>query len=141
MAGETRPPSGGRRRPPTVINLEATEVANGPTADETRPDSEAAAASAQESPAWSPDAPPPPESALPPSDPPAGSPDGAADEQQRVESPPPRRGWAAMLPVNAVVAGALSGLVVFLALWLAGAFAGGRDADLSPRLAAIEKQL
>jgi hypothetical protein len=41
------------------------------------------------------------------------------------------------------LAGVIGGLLVFLLLWLFGALSGGRDAsaDLSPRLAAIEKQL
>ena len=40
-------------------------------------------------------------------------------------------------------AGVAGGLLVFLLLWLAGAFPGGRDApaDLSPRFAKLEKQL
>jgi hypothetical protein len=45
--------------------------------------------------------------------------------------------------IGAGLAGAAGGLLVVLLLWLGGAFSGGRDTspDLSPQLAAIEKQL
>ena len=48
--------------------------------------------------------------------------------------------WA---QASAGFAGVIGGLLVFLLLWLFGALSGGRDApaDLSSRLAAIEKQL
>ena len=67
------------------------------------------------------------------------------------EDPPPeRRPPFAFIPealpwaqASAGFAGVIGGLLVFLLFWLFGALSGGRDApaDLSSRLAAIEKQL
>jgi hypothetical protein len=66
------------------------------------------------------------------------------------EPPPGRRPPFAFMPealpwaqASAGFAGVIGGLLVFLLLWLFGALSGGRDAsaDLSPRLATIEKQL
>lgn len=157
-----RPPSnpqGSRRqRPPTVIDLEATEVPSQPVAPEPPVNEAAPAQTPQSSP---PDAEPSPKaeetaisqpmvpptqaSESPPSKPPPSEPPlGAAPE------PPPRRrfGWLpeelSWSQASAGIAGAAGGLLLFLLLWLVGAFSGGQDssADLiSPRLTAIEKQL
>ena len=53
---------------------------------------------------------------------------------------PEELSWA---QASAGIAGAAGGLLVFVLLWLVGAFSSGREpsADLSPRLASIEKQL
>jgi hypothetical protein len=142
-----------------VINLEATEVEAGPTAAAPRTDTPA-----EQQPAPAPSAgaaafiPPTPEHPTqvaaeplpsqppprkpPPPEPPGGPPSGAA--------PSSGPGMFAWLPeelswaqASAGIAGAAGGLLVFLLLWLVGAFSGSRDpsADLNPRLAAIEKQL
>ena len=130
MANE-KPPSPGsrRRRPPSVIDLQATEVPPEKPASAPEPQAEAAA------PVSDPPSPPPP-----------------SPEPPRAETPPhpKRRSAFAWLPeelswaqASAGITGAVAALLVVLLLWLAGAFSGGRDrsADLSPRLAAIEKQL
>jgi hypothetical protein len=130
MADENRPDPQNtrRRRPPTVIDLPATEVP-----------SESAAPEAAVSP---PSDPPQPASSEPPPppEPPRAEP----------EPPPGRRPPFAFVPeqlswshTGAAVAGVAGGLLVVLLLWLGGVFSGGREpvVDLSPRLAAIEKQL
>jgi len=130
MADENRPDPQNtrRRRPPTVIDLPATEVP-----------SESAAPEASVSP---PSDPPQPASSEPPPppEPPRAEP----------EPPPGRRPPFAFVPeqlswshTGAAVAGVAGGLLVVLLLWLGGVFSGGREpvVDLSPRLAAIEKQL
>ncbi|MEY2457750.1 MAG: hypothetical protein QOK06_2887 [Acidimicrobiaceae bacterium] len=118
-----------RRRPPTVIDLPATEVPSASAAPEASvsPPSEPAQPASSETP------PPPPE-------PPRTEP----------EPPPGRRPPFAFLPeqlswshAGAAIAGLAGGLIVVLLLWLGGVFSSGREpvVDLSPRLAAIEKQL
>jgi hypothetical protein len=150
MASEKRPPestNNRRRRPAAVIDLEATKVAPETTAS--GPPAEAASAPPEPLLAESPPAPPPqevevqPEQALPP--PP---PEPPAEPPRAAMPPPPERdapvswlfGGLSWLHASAGITGAL---LVFFLLWLVGAFSGGRDssADLSPRLAAIEKQL
>ena len=116
MANEEGPPGSQgtrRRRPPTVIDLPATEV---PPESATPPPQEP------------PDEPPRPE----PEPPPARRPPFAFLPQQL--------SW---YHASAAIAGAAGGLLVVLLLWLGGAFSGGREPppDLGPRLAAIEKQL
>jgi hypothetical protein len=158
MASSKRPPSdppGGRRkRPPTVINLEATEV----------PPESAASPSASEQPA---DTPPqatemsvPPSSAKPeetpfekaafePPPPPPREPEPprAAAEEQPERRPPPAGFPGSSGPqIMAGAFGAAGGFVLFLLLWLFGAFSSSAPVipvqpDLSPRLAAIESQL
>jgi len=132
MADEKPPGSPGtkRRRPPTVIDLPATEVPSEPTM--AAPEAETAASPpsdpepmrSEPSPA-EPSPPPPPE-----------------------EPPPEPRPPFSFMPAPsswpvAGAAGIAGALVVALLFWLLGAWSGGRDAaaDLSPRLAAIEKQL
>jgi hypothetical protein len=69
--------------------------------------------------------------------------------RKSAEPPPGRRPFFAWphepswKPLASGAAGAASGLLVVLVLWLTGAFTGGREAtpDLTPRLAAIEQQL
>ena len=162
MASGKRPPSDGsrRRRPSAVIDLKATEVVE-PAAAESRADAPApppqpAAVSPspqvstplpeapfippspeppyQAASARGPSGPPPPEP--PPRDPPPG--------------PPPSGRSFAWLPeelswsqASAGIAGASGAVLAVLLLWLFGAFSSGRDhsADLSPRLASIERQL
>lgn len=158
MANEKRPPGSQgtrRRRPPTVIDLEASEVL---------PETAAPQAPAASS------APPPPSDPLPKPDdafiPPLPmTPSAAAFERASYEPPPPpppepprvepeqrpgRRPAFTLLPeepsrtpLAAGIAGVTSGLLVVLLLWAFGAFSGGRDssADLNPRLASIEQKL
>jgi hypothetical protein len=127
-----------RRRPPTVIDLPATEIPPEPAAPP--PSSEAdpqpvnphQAAFEQASPEPQPP-PPPPESPRAEPEPPSG-------RRPPFAFLPERWSWTHAI---AVLAGAGGGLLVVLLLWLGGAFPSGRDAstDLSPRLAAIEGQL
>jgi len=137
-------PGGRRKRPPTVIDLEATEVPEASTqateppapqqqAEEARvaPDDVKASETAAEQVAFEP---PPPEPPRP------------SDEPERLKSeqaaaPPARSAW--MPQALAGVAGAAGGLLLVLLLWLSGMFSGGSDpnADLAPRLLAIEGQL
>lgn len=133
MADENHPPeppNTRRRRPPTVIDLPATEVPSESTAPEASvsPPSEPAQPTSSE--------PPPP----PPPEPP----------RSEAEPPPGRPSPSAFLPgqlswphAGAVIAGVAGGLIVVLLLWLGGVFSGGREpvVDLSPRLDVIEKQL
>ena len=151
MASDKRPPQQRRRRPPTVINLEATEVGSGPVAPEPRVEAAAeppAAEPVQPEPSPKPDdvfIPPPPE-----------RPSAAAQERGRSEPPRsdlPHAGAArrpiAWLPdglssaVRSGIAAVAGGLLVFVLIWLTGALSRPREAavDLSPRLAAIERQL
>src|SRR3954468_7265010 len=117
MADKNRPsagtPSARRRRPATVIDLEANEGAP-----------EAAA---------SPEPPP-----APPPEPPPAAPEQPSPE---LGSAPPSRPSVTMpwSQIGAGLAGAAGGLLVVLLLWLGGVFSGARDtsSDLSQRLAAI----
>jgi hypothetical protein len=166
MASIKRPPSdppGGRRkRPPTVINLEATEVppessttppaTETPLASETTPAGETPAAPQQaaETPTPPPEKPaesryerfafepPPPQDPEPP----------RAAEQPQPERRPPPPGFlgASASQMIAGASGAAGGFALFLLLWLFGAFSSTppvppRQPDLTPRFAAIEKQL
>ena len=152
MASDKRPPQQRRRRPPTVINLEATEVGSGPVAPEPRVEAAAeppAAERLQPEPSSKPEdvfIPPPPE-----------RPSAAAQERGRSEPPrsdPPHAGAArrpiawlpdglSSAPVSSGIAAVAGGLLVFVLIWLTGALSRPREAavDLSPRLAAIERQL
>jgi hypothetical protein len=172
------PPGARRRRSPPVINLEATEVPppgseSAPAADTPAPQQQAAETSIpmpdkpSEGPfgreAFEPPPPPPPEPAIesapPPTPPEPPRPSEAsqpkATEQRAAEQPiepppsggPPRQTWS---PVMAGLSGAAGGLVLFLLLWMFGAFSNGQPVsapiqasapDFSPRLAAIEQQL
>jgi hypothetical protein len=137
-------PGGRRRRPPTTIELQATEVA--------APKPSAEPAASERTPPVAPALDPKPEPAAqaafePP--PPREPPPRQAGEFGRDEPGPARRRLA-WLPeelswpqVNSAAAGAAGGLIAFFLLWLLGAFSGGREPamDLSPRLAAIERQL
>jgi hypothetical protein len=125
MADENRPDPQNmrRRRPPTVIDLPATEVPS----ESAAPEASVSAPSEPAQPASSETPPPPPP-----------------------EPPPGRRPPFAFLPeqlswshAGAAIAGLAGGLIVVLLLWLGGIFSSGREpvVDLSPRLAAIEKQL
>jgi hypothetical protein len=154
MSNEKRPPNfqgSRRRRPPTVIDLPATEVPSDAAAPEPGAQVEASAPPPSDPP------PQPGETSVPPpvtpqqaafdngSEPPPPESPGSDPEP-----PPGRRPPFAFLPealpwaqASAGFAGVIGGLLVFLLLWLFGALPGGHDssADLSPRLAAIEKQL
>jgi hypothetical protein len=139
MADENRPPdpqNTRRRRPPTVIDLPATEVP-----------SESATPEASVSPPAEPQQPATPQQASvePPTPPPPPEPPRAGPEPPPASRPP-----FAFLPeqlswphAGAAIGGVAGGLLVVLLLWLGGIFSGGREppVDLSPRLAAIEKQL
>ena len=117
-----------RRRPPTVIDLPATEIPQ-----------DAAAAPPSE---------PPPLPQEPPDEPPQRPPHEPPGAER--DPPPERRPPFAFVPddmswahASFALAGTAGGLLVFLLLWLFGAFPASHPAspDLSPRLAAIEKQL
>ena len=146
-----RSPGARRKRPPTVIDLPATEVPSEAAA----PEPPVEAASPPSDPVPKPDdafIPPPPVTpaaaaaeASPP--PPPEPPETPKSEG---EPPPGRRPAFTLLPeepsrahLGAGLAGVAGGLVVVLLAWLFGAFTGGRDAsaDLNPKLAAIEQQL
>ena len=156
MANEKPPGSPGarRKRPPTVIDLEASEVV--PRTAGAEPPVEAAAPP--------PSDPPPTDNAFVPPQPdiPNKTPDQTPEQagsgqasseppppppppepRRTAEDPPPGGRPFFVWPAAASAAGAAGGLVVVLLLWLAGAFSGGRDAqpDLTPRLAAIEQRL
>jgi hypothetical protein len=157
-SGKNRPPGGQderRRRPPPTIDLEATEVAARPAAAEPQ------AASPAEPPPPKPDdapapqpeqakfVPPPPEQPAPPKSE-SPPPDPPSEPPPRRPDAPPDRGLLTWLPeelswqqVGGAAAGACGGLLIVVLLWLLGAFSTGRDpaSDLSPRLAAIERQL
>src|SRR5262245_18737792 len=158
MASEKRPPQQRRRRPPTVINLEATEVDPAASAARAAPiEPQAAeppvAESAQPS-ASKPQTASKTEDVFIP--PPAERPSPAAGGRGPSEPPPsdpptgPVRRPIAWLPnslsaalIGNGVAAVVGGLLVFALIWLTGALSRPRDAavDLSPRLAAIERQL
>lgn len=106
-----------------MIDLPATEVASEPAAPEPQAEATASPPSDPEPPRSEP--PPPPQ-----------------------EPPPGRRLLFAYMPEPASwpvagIAGVAGALMMALLFWLFGALSGGHDAasDLSPRLAAIEKQL
>ncbi len=121
-----------RRRPPTVIDLPATDV----SAESVVLAVSVSPLSGPMEPTSSETPPPPP----PPPEPPHAEP----------EPPPGRRPPFAFLPeqlswshAGAAIGGLACGLIVVLLLWLGGIFSKSREpgVDLSPRLAAIEKQL
>src|SRR5882724_8504771 len=172
MANEKRPPGSPgtkRRRPPTVIDLPATEVPTEPAMPESQAGTsasppadpvppEAAASAPSDAPPFNPTSFDPNPTVLPSADAatgqPPSDPEPMRSEPPRAEPPPPekppsgRRLPFAFMPEPAswpvagiaCVAGALMMALLF---WLFGALSGGHDAsaDLSPRLAAIEKQL
>jgi hypothetical protein len=120
-----------RRRPPTVIDLPATDV----SAESVVLEASVSPLSGPMEPTSS-ETPPPP----PPPEPPRAEP----------EPPPGRRPPFAFLPeqlswshASAAIGGLAGGLIVVLLLWLGGIFSKSREigVDLSPRLAALEKQL
>ena len=124
MADETPPsdPQGARRRrPPTVIELAATEI----------PSETAAPERLSQDAAPPPDAPPEPPHAEP------EPPPGHRPAFTWLPDPPSR------VHLGAGLAGIVGGLLVALVFWLGGALSRGQGPaiDLSPRLAAIEKQL
>src|SRR4051812_16384407 len=168
MANEKRPPGSPgtkRRRPPTVIDLPATEIPTEPTAPERQAGTaasppanpvppEAAASAPSDAPPFNPTSFDPNPTVLPSADAAAGR--APADpEPTRSEPPPPpeqpppgRRAPFAFIPEPsswpaAGIASVAGALMMALLLWLLGGLSGGHDApaDLSPRLAAIEKQL
>jgi hypothetical protein len=151
MADEKRdapsPVSGGkRRRPPSTIDVKATEIASEPVkptqpvdpAPETPPvEAASVATTAAPEPAAEPVSAPKPEpspdvSAQPRPDVSPGSPDAAAVEERKASA------W--WLPLGAGVAAALC---VVLALWSLGLFAPRDDlpAKLAARQAALETQV
>jgi hypothetical protein len=132
----TPKPSGARRpRPPTVIDLEATEVASdsaGPAGADAPPPSSA-----------NPDNPAPPDAESAATEPPP--PKEAAKEEKPSAAPevPIRTGsgvgWSAM-------AGLAGGFLAFALLWIGGVLLGTPQtsqapADFDARLAALEKQV
>ena len=154
MADEQRPsgpPGGKRRRPPSTIDLKATEVppeSVQPT-EHADPLQEPAPAEGQPAVAGA---------AAEPTGDPSGEPSPSASDattkavEQSEERPDasaingsvsaPREGWAGRMNgrlIAAAVAGVAAILVLFLAVWSLGAF-GSRD-DQEARLAALEKQV
>lgn len=136
-------PGGRRKRPPTVLDLEATDVT--PATEAAAPET----APAPGTPAPASDA--SPETAAEPA---APSPEQSAEQPERPHEqaepppgPPPSAGrmpeGMAWTQIGAGIAGATGGLLLFLLLWLGGALPGIRDtsADIGPQLAAIQKQL
>src|SRR5712671_5598777 len=173
MANEKRPPGSPgtkRRRPPTVIDLPATEVPTEPTMPESQAETsasppadpappEAAASAPSDARPFNPTSFDPNPTVLPsadaaaeqsPADPePVRSEPPAGEPPLPPEQPPPgRRPPFAFMPEPsswpvAGIAGVAGALMMALLFWLFGALSGGHDvsADLGPRLAAIEKQL
>jgi len=119
-----------RRRPPTVIDLPVTEVPSDSAAPEASvsPPSDLAQPTSSETPP-----PPPPESPRAEPEPPPGRHPSFAFLPERLSWP----------HAGAAIAGLAGGLIVVLLLWFGGIFSTGREpvVDLSPRLAALEKQL
>jgi hypothetical protein len=131
-------PGGRRKRPPTVLDLEATDVTSETAAP--KPDETAAAADA-------PPAPPPEVGAEPMEDGPQPASSEKSASAEEPSSPGPPAGW---LPeglswtlVGAGIAGATGGILVFLLLWLGTAPSKVQEtsADPGPQLAAIQSQL
>jgi len=118
-----------RRRPPTVIDLPVTEVPSDSAAPgaSVSPPSDLAQPTSSETPP-----PPPPESPRAEPEPPGRHPSFAFLPEQL--------SWP---HAGAAIAGLAGGLIVVLLLWFGGIFSTGREpvVDLSPRLAALEKQL
>jgi hypothetical protein len=164
MVDENPPQNMRRRRPPTVIDLPATEIPTEPTAPERQAGTaasppanpvppEAVASAPSDAPPFNPTSFDPNPTVLPAADAVAGrapaDPEPTRSEPLPPEQPPPgRRAPFASLPEPsswpaAGIAGVAGALMMALLLWLFGALSGGHDApaDLSPRLAAIEKQL
>jgi hypothetical protein len=143
-----------------VINLEATEVEAQSASAEPRVDPpddrqqpappaatpDDAVAATEDAPAQVASeplaTPPPAPESPPPPEPPSGSPSGARSSSDGPASKwlPEELSWT---QAGAGIAGAAGGFLLFLLLWLVGAFSGGGapPADLSPRLAAIEMQV
>jgi hypothetical protein len=148
MANEKRPPQQRRRRPPTVIDVQATEVVSGASEPRAAPAAEPPAAEPAQPAVSKPEdvfMPPPPErpstaaggrgpSEPPPSDPPRGA------TRRPIAWLPDELSTAL---VGNAVAAVVGGLLVFGLVWWTGALSGPRQTavDLSPRLAAIERQL
>jgi len=132
MADENRPDPQNRRRrrPPTVIDLPVTEVPSDSAAPEASvsPPSDLAQPTSSETPP-----PPPPESPRAEPEPPPGRHPSFAFLPERLSWP----------HAGAAIAGLAGGLIVVVLLWFGGIFSTGREpvVDLSPRLAALEKQL
>jgi hypothetical protein len=169
MANEQRPPGTKRQRPPTVIDLPATEIPSDPATPEPQAEAaascsadpappEAVASPPSDAPSFNPTSFDPNPTVLPAADAaavePSSNPEPSRTEPPAEEPPPPeeppseRRPPFAFMPEPsswpvAGIAGVAGALIVALLFWLFGALSGGRDAsaDLSPRLAAIEKQL
>ena len=161
MANETRPPSTKRQRPPTVIDLPATEIPSEPAAPASQAEAAvpadtvppaADASPPSDTPPFNPTSFDPNPTVLPASDTAAAEP--ARDEPPAGETPPPEEPPSERHPAFAFmpepsswpvagIAGVAGALITALLFWLFGAFSGGQgvSADLSPRLAAIEKQL
>jgi hypothetical protein len=146
-ASETGQTPGGRRgRPPSTIDLTATEVASEPV-------SEPAPDPASESPAPSPEPPPaqPAHAADANEPPPAAAPDAAQTEnpsQAQTERPSAHTHgpWLRSDQPRALLAGGLAGVgasvVILVALWLFGAFAPRDDsAALAGKVAALDAQV
>jgi hypothetical protein len=134
MADENRPPDPPqnmrRRRPPTVIDLPATEVPS----EFAEPEASVSPPSEPAQPTSS-DTPPPP-----PPEPASAEPEPQPGRRSPLAFLPGQLSWS---HAGAAIAGVAGGLIVVLLLWLGGVFSGGREpvVDLSPRLAAIEKQM
>jgi hypothetical protein len=152
------PPGGKRRRPPTTIDVKATEVASEPvkqepvenTAETSPVEPQLAAASTPAEPKieepkvdTAPEAPPAEASVQPTAgdQPPEATAEAASDD--RVSGPDARTGERRNRWPFAAAAGAAAMLVLFLALWASGML-GNRDdvtAPLAARIATLEKNV
>jgi len=134
MADEQRPsgpPGGKRRRPPTTLDLKATEI-RPDSVQPTEPTDPPQEATPTDAPLAEPSA-SSEANVEPPREAQAPSPDAQTDVGGgRPERPNPRL-------VAASVAGAMAALVLFLALWSFGSF--GTRENQETQLAALEKQV
>ena len=136
MADEQRPsgpPGGKRRRPPTTLDLKATEVAPDPVKPAETTDSDQKTASAEASEAAAAAA-PNAETASPPT----WRPNWVEARMARIGARLSAGSSARLIAASAAAAAAM--LVLFLALWGLGAF-NNRDDALPARIAALETQV
>jgi hypothetical protein len=129
-----------------VIDLEATDV----SAKAAEPESVPVAETPEPVPVTDPPAAETAQRAAPEAGP-EPKPEPEPNAEPKPEAEPERRRALGWLPeeltwaqAGAGIAGAAGALLVFVLLWLAGAFTGGghlQTADVSPRLASIEQQL
>ncbi len=138
MADEQRPsgpPGGKRRRPPTTLDLKATEVARDPVKPAETTDADQKIASAEAPAAAAAAAAPNADTASPP----GWRPNWVEARMARIGARL-AAGSRGRLIAAAAAAAAAAMLVLFLALWGLGAF-NNRDDALPARIAALETQM